>query len=109
MSITKKKTITVVEARKLLEEAGEDLSPLQRRVLDYTIRFSKSSFENSTKLLEELTKEVGLDQGTAIQIVNCLPRSLEEIRTILGRQRIISEESLKKILEIITRHVEAGN
>jgi DNA-directed RNA polymerase subunit F len=109
LSIIKKKTIAVVEARKLLEEAGEDLSPLQRRVLDYTIRFSKLDFENSTKLLEELTKEVGLDQDTAIQIVNCLPRSLEEIRTILGRQRIISEENLKKILEIITRHVEAGN
>ena len=109
MSVTKKKTITVVEARKLLEEAGEDLSPLQRRVLDYTIRFSKLDFENSTKLLEELTKDVGLDQDTAIQIVNCLPRSLEEIRTILGRQRIISEENLKKILEIIERYAKSGN
>jgi len=109
LSVTKKKTITVVEARKLLEEAGEDLSPLQRRVLDYTIRFSKLDFENSTKLLEELTKDVGLDQDTAIQIVNCLPRSLEEIRTILGRQRIISEENLKKILEIIERYAKSGN
>jgi len=109
MSVTKKRTITVVEAKKLLEEAGEELSPLQRRVLDYTIRFSKLGFEDATKLLAELTNDVGLDQDTAVQMVNCLPRSLEEIRTILGRQRIISEEDLKKILEIIARYIKAEN
>jgi len=109
MSVTKKRTITVVEAKKLLEEAGGELSPLQRRVLDYTIRFSKLGFEDAMKLLEELTNEVGLDQDTAVQMVNCLPRSLEEIRTILGRQRIISEEDLKKILEIIARYIKAEN
>lgn len=105
MSVVEKKNITVVEARKLLDEAGDELNPLQRRVLDYTVRFSKLSHEDAVKLLEELKNEVGLDENAAVQIVNCLPRSPEETRTILGRQKIISEEDLKKILDTIARHI----
>lgn len=107
--MTKKRIITIVEARKMLEEAGEELTPLQRRVLDYSIRFSKLGFDDAIKMLQELTDEVGLEPDTAAQIVNCLPRSLEEIRTVLGRQRIISEENLKKILEIIERYIKTEN
>jgi len=105
LSVVEKKNITVVEARKLLDEAGDELNPLQRRVLDYTVRFSKLSHEDAVKLLEELKNEVGLDENAAVQIVNCLPRSPEETRTILGRQKIISEEDLKKILDTIARHI----
>ena len=104
MSMIKKKAITIVEARKLLEEGGEEMGPLQRVVLDYTTRFSKLDFEDAVKLVEELVSKTGLDLGIAIQMANCLPRSQEEIRTIMGRQKIISEENLKKILGIIERH-----
>lgn len=104
MSVIKKRVITTAEARKLLEEGGEEMGPLQRVVLDYTTRFSKLDFEEAVKLVEELVNEAGLELEIAIQMVNCLPRSQEEVRTILGRQRIISEENLKRILGIIERH-----
>jgi len=105
LSVIKKKNTSIAEARKLLEEAGGELNPLQRRVLDYVVRFSKLNSENAIKLLEELKNEAGVDENTAVQIVNCLPKSPEEMRTILGRQKIISEEDLKKILGIIARHI----
>ena len=104
MSVVKKKPATIAESRRLLEEEGEELSPLQRRVLDYTIRFSKLGSEDAVKLVDELVEEASLEPGIAVQTANCMPRSLEEIRTILGRQRIISEERLKRILEIVERH-----
>ncbi|RLI33235.1 RNA polymerase Rpb4 [Candidatus Bathyarchaeota archaeon] len=104
MSVIKRRPITIPEAKKLLEEGGEEMGPLQRRVLDYTTRFSKLDFEEAVRLVEELVSEVGLERETAVQIANCLPRSQEEIRTILGRQKIISEEDLTRILEIIKRH-----
>ena len=104
MSVIKRRPITIPEAKKLLEEGGEEMGPLQRRVLDYTTRFSKLNFEEAVRLVEELVGEVGLERETAVQIANCLPRSQEEIRTILGRQKIISEEDLTRILEIIKRH-----
>ncbi|MCD6263854.1 RNA polymerase Rpb4 [Candidatus Bathyarchaeota archaeon] len=104
MSVIKRRPITIPEAKKLLEEGGEEMGPLQRRVLDYTTRFSKLDFEEAVRLVEELVSEVGLERETAVQIANCLPRSQEEIRTILGRQKIISEKDLTRILEIIKRH-----
>ena len=42
MSVVEKKEITVAEAKALLEAKAEELDPLQRRVLDYTVRFAKT-------------------------------------------------------------------
>ncbi len=43
MSVVEKKEITVAEAKALLEAKAEELDPLQRRVLDYTVHFAKTS------------------------------------------------------------------
>jgi DNA-directed RNA polymerase subunit F len=104
MSVTERKEITVPEARKLLMDKEEELDPLQRRVLDYTIRFSKLDSDKAQELTEELEREASLERGLAVQIVNSMPESIPEIRTFLGRQRIISEESLSKILRIIEKY-----
>ena len=103
MSIVEKKEITTAEAKKLLEERAE-LDPLQRRVLDYATRFSKLSAEDAAKLVEELTDGDLLDKSLAVQVVNCMPASIEEIRTFLGRQRIISEETMNAILGKIEKY-----
>jgi len=99
-----KKEITVVEAKGLLEKRAEMLDPLQRRVLDYATRFSKLPEEDAVKLVKELTEDGDLDRGLAVQMVNCMPMSVEEVRTFLGRQRIISEETLNKILGKIEKY-----
>ena len=106
MITVKKKPITNAEAGKILESAKDEMTSLQRVVHDYATKFSKLDADESVKLLNQLIEEIGLDESTAVQLVNCVPTSLEEIRTILGRQRIISEEDLRKILGIIERHVK---
>ncbi|MCW3992848.1 MAG: RNA polymerase Rpb4 [Candidatus Bathyarchaeota archaeon] len=104
MSVQEKKEITVAEAKRLLEERAEELDPLQRRVLDYTIRFSRLSAEDATKLVEELTGGDMLENELAVQIANSMPGSVEEVRTFLGRQRIISEETINAILGKIEKY-----
>jgi DNA-directed RNA polymerase subunit F len=104
MSVIDKKEITVSEAKRLLEEQSELLGPLQRRVLDYAIRFSRLSADDSSKLVEELTKEELLDESLAVHIANAMPSSVEEITTFLGRQRIISEETIQTILGKIEKY-----
>ncbi|MGQ9679756.1 MAG: RNA polymerase Rpb4 [Candidatus Bathyarchaeia archaeon] len=99
-----KRDITLAEVKKILEAKEEDLDPLQRRVLDYASKFSKLGHEDSVKMVEDLTKDNLLEKGVAVQIVNCLPSTTEEIRVFLGRQRIISEEDLKKILKIVEKY-----
>jgi DNA-directed RNA polymerase subunit F len=104
MSVAEKREITVAEARKLLMDKAEELDPLQRRVLEYTIRFSKLDSESAKELTEVLMKEAQIERGLAVQIVNAMPQTISEIRTFLGRQRIIAEDTLIKILDIIDKY-----
>ena len=104
MSLVDKKEITVAEAKALLEDKAGELDPLQRRVLDYTIRFSKTSENDSEKLVQELMVKGSIDRSLAVQIANSMPRSVAEIRTFLGRQKIISEEAVNGVLMIIEKY-----
>jgi len=104
MSVVEKKEITVAEAKALLEAKAEELDPLQRRVLDYTVRFAKTDSDNSEKLVKELMEKGEIDRPLAVQLANCMPGSIPEIRTFLGRQRIISEEAINGILTIIKKY-----
>jgi len=104
MSTIDKKEVTIAEARKFLEEDLEGLDPLQRRVHDYAVRFSKIPVEKAEALATELVNDVGLELNIAVQITNCIPTSVGELRTILGRRKIISEEDINSILEIIKKY-----
>jgi DNA-directed RNA polymerase subunit F len=104
MSVAEKKEITIAEARKLLMDKAEELDPLQRRVLEYTIRFAKLDSESAKEIVEELMKEADIDRGLAVQIANAMPETVPEIRTFLGRQRIIAEDTMNKILGIIDKY-----
>ena len=106
MSIEEKKPITVAEAKKILEEHLEELDPLQRRVHDYTVRFTKLDPDKGEEMVGELI-EAGVERGLAVQIVNSLPGSVGEVRTFLGRRRIISEDLMATILGIIEKYRSA--
>jgi DNA-directed RNA polymerase subunit F len=104
MSVLEKRDITLAEVKKILEAKGENLDPLQRRVLDYVSKFSKLEYEDSIKMVEELTQDNMVEKSVAVQIANCLPSTLEELRVFLGRQKIISEEDLNKIMKIVEKY-----
>jgi DNA-directed RNA polymerase subunit F len=104
MSVSEKREITVAEARKLLMDKAEELDPLQRRVLEYTIRFSRLDSEAAKELVNELVNDAEIDRGLAVQIVNSMPASIPELRTFLGRQRIIAEDTISDILRIIEKY-----
>ena len=103
MRVVDEVEVAIPTVKKILEELdskGVELDPLQRRVLDYVSKFSKLPPEDAEKVVEKLV-EAGVERDVAIQMVNCLPKSVEEVRVFIGRHRIISEETLKKILDII--------
>lgn len=94
MEKVKEKSLTTPQVKKLLEELGEEnLDQFQRRVLDYASKFSKVDAETAEKLVKKLVEEFGLEETEAVQIVNCMPESLEEIRVFLGGGRKIIESS----------------
>ena len=105
--IMMEKAITNAEAKGVLEKVKEEeLGEVQRRTLDFTRRFSKLPADRAAKLVEELSSELQLDRNDAIQIVNTLPQSVEELRAVLTvKGRFVSTEQLSGILAIMKRYV----
>jgi DNA-directed RNA polymerase subunit F len=99
---------TTAEAKKTLEKAKEDeLGEFQRRTLDYASKFAKISPAKAEKLARELSDKFQLDRKDSIQIVNTMPRYVEELRTILTvKGRIISGTQLDDILKMLNGYRE---
>jgi len=98
--------LTVPEVKKALELIGEEkLDQFQRRSLDYASKFAKVEDEKAEVIVDTLRDKFGLDEEEAIQIVNCMPESVEEIRVFLGGGRKIIETSkLQEILSFLDEH-----
>ncbi len=99
------KEISVPEAKKVLEKVKEEeLGEFQRRTLDYTTKFSKISATRAEKAIKQLTSKLGLERGESIQIVNCMPKTREELRTILSSKgRIVSTSQLDEVIELLQK------
>ena len=103
---TKERIVTIPEVKKILESIGEEhLDQFQRRSLDYTAKFSKVDQSVGEELVKRLMDEFELEEEEAVQIVNCMPESIEEIRVFLGGgRRIVETSKLEGILALLTEH-----
>jgi DNA-directed RNA polymerase subunit F len=99
----KENLLTVPEVKHILEKVGEEnLDQFQRRALDYAVKFSKVKLKTAKKLTKGLVEKFNLDEDEAVQIVNCLPESIEEIRVFLaGGRKIVETQKLKEILTFL--------
>lgn len=97
------KNLTVPQVKKLLVSLGEEnLDQFQRRTLDYASKFSKVDAEASEKLMEKLVEKFGLEEEETIQVVNCMPKSVEELRVFLsGGRKIIETSKLEAIVNLL--------
>ena len=100
------KNLTLPQVKKLLESIGEEnLDQLQRRTFDYVSKFSKVDIEVAERLVERLVKEFGLEDEEAVQIVNCLPITVDELRVFLASGRkIVDASTLKTITSLLIEH-----
>lgn len=100
------KKLTLPQVKKLLGSIGEEnLDQFQRRTFDYVSKFSKVDAEAAEKLVEKLVTEFGLEEEEAVQIVNCMPKSIEELRVFLAVGRKIIETSrLEAIVNLLDEH-----
>ncbi|MGD0978473.1 MAG: RNA polymerase Rpb4 family protein [Candidatus Bathyarchaeia archaeon] len=104
-NMTEKK-LSLPQVKKLLDSIGEaNLDQLQRRTFDYVSKFSKTDPESAEKLVGKLVAEYGLDEVEAVQIVNCMPKSIEELRVFLaGGRKIIETAKLEAIVNLLDEH-----
>ncbi|UCH31442.1 MAG: RNA polymerase Rpb4 [Candidatus Bathyarchaeota archaeon] len=102
----KEKTLTVPEVKRLLEAIGEEnLDQFQRRAFDYSAKFAKVDPKSNKALLKGLIKELELEEEEAVQLINCMPESIGEIRVFLaGGRKIVETRKLEDILNFLNQY-----
>lgn len=103
--------ITMAEALRILEEkvvrSGVN-EEIVNNTLDYLRKFSKVDPDRARELVSELMKRFGLARLTAIQIVNILPRTGEELRMLLGSEkREFSDKDIEEMLNLLRSAVKS--
>ncbi len=95
--------LTLPQVKQTLESVGEEnLDQFQRRTLDYVSKFVKVDPAGAEFLLEKLVKEYGLDEDEAVQIINCMPETVDELRIFLaGGRKIIETQKLTTIVNLL--------
>jgi DNA-directed RNA polymerase subunit F len=95
--------LTLPQVRRTLESMGEEnLDQFQRRTFDYVSKFSKADAETAEKLVQRLVAEFGLDEDEAVQILNCMPKTVDELRIFLaGGRKIIETSKLQAIVVLL--------
>lgn len=98
--------ISLPQAKQELLAIGEEnLDQFQRRTLDYLQKFSKIEEAAAAGLAERLVKEFGLADDEAVQVVNCAPESVDELRVFLaGGKKIIETTKLDAIIALLNEN-----
>jgi DNA-directed RNA polymerase subunit F len=86
----------------LMTLGEENLDQFQRRTMDYASKFSKIDEAAAAGVLERLVKEFGLEEYEAVQVINCAPESVDELRVFLaGGKKIIETAKLEDIVKLL--------
>ena len=98
--------LALPQVKKELAAVGEEnLDQSQRRTLDYVSKFSKIEETAASALIERLTKDFGLEINEAMQVINCAPESVDELRIFLaGGRKIIEATKLEAIIGLLNEN-----
>ncbi len=98
--------LTLPQVKKILDTIGEEnLDQFQRRTLDYVNKFAKAEPNKAEEILQTLIKEYEIDEAEAVQIINCMPETVDELRIFLaGGRKIIETSKLKAIVELLNEN-----
>jgi len=101
--VIEERLLTIPEAREILEDKSKkfELSNIEQITLSYLQQFSKVEADKAKNIVKRLVKELDISVEAAVQLVNIMPKSIEEIRTILIKERFLTTEELQKILQIL--------
>jgi DNA-directed RNA polymerase subunit F len=102
---TKKlRIITLPEAKEILGRIDvEKADQIQKRTIDYLAKFSKVEADKARTLKKRLTEECGLTAEESAELVNIMPKSLEELRVFTsGWRKLIPTATTEKIIKILS-------
>jgi DNA-directed RNA polymerase subunit F len=102
----KERIVTVPQVKEALESIGEErLDQFQRRSLDYATKFTKVDPDIVDTIVKKFVEQFEVEEEEAVQIINAMPESIQEIRVFLaGGRRIIETSKLEKILVFLNKY-----
>ena len=101
--IIKKEIVTLPHVKEILESVKpDDMDQIQRWTADYVKKFSKVESQKAQRMTRQLIEQCDLTEEEAVEIVNIMPTSLEELRAFtFGWKKLILTDTLGKILNIL--------
>lgn len=101
--VIKREIVTLSEVKKILETIpADEMDQIQRWTFDYSKKFSKVEFEHAKEMVDKLVSEGDLTNEESVELVNVMPRSIEELRAFtFGWKKLIVTERLEKIKSIL--------
>jgi DNA-directed RNA polymerase subunit F len=98
--IIKKEIITLPQVKEILEIVKPDeMDQIQRWTFDYVGKFAKTDSRKAQKMVKQLIEQCELKEEEAVEVVNVMPKSLEELRAFTF--------NLEKILSILKTNTES--
>ena len=99
----KARIISISEAKEILSKIDpEKTDQIQKRTMDYLLKFSKIEPEKAKKARKLLMEDCGLTIEEATELVNIMPKSQEELRVFTaGWRKLIPAATIEKILKIL--------
>jgi len=106
METLKKEVISLPEVKDILEKVKtEEMDQIQRWTYDYVSKFAKVPSKHSRVKINELVKSCDLKEDEAVEIVNSMPTSIEELRAFtFGWKKLILTDTLNRILDILKKN-----
>jgi DNA-directed RNA polymerase subunit F len=101
--IIKKEIVTLPHVKEILDSVKpDDMDQIQRWTADYVTKFAKADSKKAQKMVRQLVDQCDLTEEEAVEVVNIMPVSLEELRAFtFGWKKLILTETLDKMLSIL--------
>jgi len=103
------KPLPLAEVREIIKgrlKEGEGLD-IQRTTLSYLERFVKCNSEVANEILRTLKEKFNLSDEICVMLVNIVPQTVEEVRTILATEEItLTTDEINKIIEILAKCIK---
>ena len=110
--IISEELITLPEVKGILddikeerEKEGKELGYELRKAIVHSEMFTRLTSKNSRELVDELLKLEKMKPEIAVRIVDILPLTNDEVRSIYAKERYtLSEKELKDIIELVIKY-----
>lgn len=107
MKVIDIKPVGMAEAKKIMSsrEKSEELSYEQKLAVEHLNKFTKISYEDAQKFLEDISQVLRMSPETTVKIIDLLPQTPDELRMIFAREKFsLKEDEIQKILELVKKY-----